>query len=45
MGQATNVRTLPPKDWKPPEIPQERMTRLFAEIGMRPVAVPDPFRE
>jgi quercetin dioxygenase-like cupin family protein len=45
MGQATNVRTLPPQDWKPPEIPQERMTRLFAEIGMRPVAVPDPFRE
>jgi quercetin dioxygenase-like cupin family protein len=45
MGQATNVRTLPPADWKPREISQERMTRLFGEIGMRPVAVPDPFRE
>jgi len=44
MGQATNIRTLPPADWKPPEISQDRTTRLFGDIGMRPVAVPDPFR-
>ncbi len=45
MGQPTNCRTLPPAGWQQPEFSRDRMAKLFAEIGMRPVAVPDPFQQ
>ena len=42
-GQPTTQRTLPPADWRGPEIPAARRSELFAELGMLPVALTDPF--
>ncbi len=44
LGSPTQSKTLPPPGWTQKEVPGDQRTRLFADIGMRPVAVPDPFR-
>ncbi len=38
-----DARTLPPSGWTPPEVPDARRAALFADVGMRPVAVPAPW--
>ena len=43
FGQPTDTRTLPPSGWRGPEIPDELRRGMFLDLGMRPVAVPDPF--
>ena len=45
MGERTETRTLPPAGWGPPDFPHGRRDELFAEFGMVPLAVPDPFGE
>jgi hypothetical protein len=42
-GQKTDRRTIPPPGWTPPHISASRQQELFAEIGMHPVALPNPF--
>jgi quercetin dioxygenase-like cupin family protein len=42
-GEKTDRRTLPPAGWTPPGISAPRQQQLFAEIGMHPVALPNPF--
>ena len=42
-GQRTDQRILPPSDWQAPQVSQSRQSELFAELGMLPVAMPDPF--
>ena len=43
LGEPTQQRTVPPAGWKEPAMPKDRQQQLFAEIGMRQVAVPNPF--
>ena len=43
FAQPTETRTLPPAGWHGPTVPEEQRRALFADIGMRPVAVPNPF--
>ncbi len=43
LGGAAATRTLPPTGWTPPNVSEERRARLFADIGMRRLAVADPF--
>ena len=42
-GQRTDQRILPPEDLHAPEVSKSRQSELFAELGMLPVAMPDPF--
>lgn len=44
LGEPTQLKTLPPLGWTQPEVADDQRARLFADIGMRPVAVLDPFR-
>ena len=44
LGDMATRRSLPPPGWTPPEVSSERRQRLFDEIGMRRVAVADPFQ-
>ena len=43
LGQPAPAHTLPPPDWTPPPVPPERQDALFDELGMRRLAVADPF--
>ena len=43
LDQPAPARTLPPPDWTPPRIAPERQAALFDELGMRRMAVADPF--
>ena len=42
-GRSAAAKTLPPLDLKPDNLSVARRTELYAEIGMRAVACPDPF--
>lgn len=44
LGGVATAPGLPPAGWTPPDMPQERRETLFEEIGMRVLAVADPFR-
>ncbi|MEH2248731.1 MAG: aldo/keto reductase [Nostoc sp.] len=44
LGEPTQLKNLPPPGWTQPEVPDDQRARLFADIGMRPIAIPDPFR-
>ena len=44
LAQPTEQRTLPPAGLAPRDVAPERRSALFEEIGMRALAVPDPFR-
>ncbi|MEH2278520.1 MAG: hypothetical protein V7K40_28000, partial [Nostoc sp.] len=44
LGEPTQSRNLPPSGWTQPEVPDYQRARLFADIGMRPIAIPNPFR-
>ena len=44
LGEPTQLRNLPPPGWTQPEVLDDQRARLFADIGMRPVAVPNPFK-
>ncbi len=43
LGEAAPARDLPPGGWKPPEVPAARREAILASVGMRPLAVGDPF--
>ena len=43
LGQPTRQQTLPPPGKPFKDVPPERVAALFEEIGMRSLAVPDPF--
>ncbi len=42
-GQRTTEKTPPPAGWRSLEPPKERMAEIFAELGMHPVSLPNPF--
>ena len=44
LGREAGARTLPPPDWAPPGIPEERRASLLADLGLRELAVTGPFQ-
>ena len=43
LGGKATALTLPPVGWNPPEVSPERRRQLFGDIGMRVLALADPF--
>ena len=45
FAQPAGSLTLPPPAWRAPSIPDEQRRALFADLGMRPIALPNPFAD
>ena len=45
LGEHTEVRELPASDWSPPTMSDEHRALLFEDLGMRPVAVAETFKQ